>query len=198
MNGYEKRSNEKKQAILTASFNLMNSDTGLTTLNTEVIAKNANVSKTSIFKYFGSKDNLISEVYKDFLNRIGDDAQKILEAKLPFEETIKAIGQNDIKHIKEVNQQFYYDMMNFLTTTTDTDLVKLIDNYTKQGIELLMDVFHQGRKEGKVDMKYSDEFLILYFQAQVEGVSNPKVYNNLLPYMDEWTEMLIKGLAPNK
>ncbi len=29
-------------------------------------------------------------------------------------------------------------------------------------------------KEGKVDLKYSDEFLILYFQAMVEGISKPE------------------------
>ncbi|PZM51296.1 TetR/AcrR family transcriptional regulator, partial [Enterococcus faecium] len=51
---------------------------------------------------------------------------------------------------------------------------------------------------GKVDLKYSDEFLILYFQAMVEGISKPEIYAKLLPYTAEWTEVLIKGIAPKK
>lgn len=56
----------------------------------------------------------------------------------------------------------------------------------------------EGGKEGKVDLKYSDEFLILYFQAMVEGISKPEIYAKLLPYTAEWTEVLIKGIAPKK
>ncbi len=57
----------------------------------------------------------------------------------------------------------------------------------------MLDLFHRGRKEGKVDLKYSDEFLILYFQAMVEGISKPEIYAKLLPYTAEWTEVLIRN-----
>lgn len=61
---------------------------------------------------------------------------------------------------------------------------------------MMLDLFHRGRKEGKVDLKYSDEFLLLYFQATVEGISNPQIYERVVPYTEEWTEILIKGIAP--
>jgi hypothetical protein len=61
---------------------------------------------------------------------------------------------------------------------------------------MLLDLFHRGRKEGKVDLKYSDEFLILYFQSLVEGMSHPTIYERMLPYSEEWTEILLAGMAP--
>ncbi|EGO8568943.1 TPA: TetR/AcrR family transcriptional regulator, partial [Enterococcus faecium] len=51
---------------------------------------------------------------------------------------------------------------------------------------------------GKVDLKYSDEFLMLYFQAMIEGISNPQIYEKILPYTAEWTELLVKGIAPRQ
>lgn len=56
----------------------------------------------------------------------------------------------------------------------------------------------EGGKKEKWILKYSDEFLILYFQAMVEGISKPEIYAKLLPYTAEWTEVLIKGIAPKK
>jgi hypothetical protein len=50
-------------------------------------------------------------------------------------------------------------------------------------------------KEGKVDLKYSDEFLLIYFQALVEGISSLHIYSKVLPYTTQWTELLIKGIA---
>ena len=55
MNGYEKRTQEKKNKVLVATFHLMNTDAGVENLTMDEIAKNANVGKTSIFKYYGSK-----------------------------------------------------------------------------------------------------------------------------------------------
>ncbi|OEH56329.1 hypothetical protein AQ616_02080 [Oceanobacillus sp. E9] len=74
----------------------------------------------------------------------------------------------------------------------------MINKFAENSYGMLLDLFHRGRKEGKVDLKYSDEFLLLYFQAIVEGISNPKIYERIVPYTEEWTELLIKGLAPNK
>lgn len=61
---------------------------------------------------------------------------------------------------------------------------------------MIIDLFARGRKEGKIDSKYSDEFLLLYIQSFVEGVSNPKIYEQVLPYISEWTEVFLKGFAP--
>ncbi len=66
MNGYEKRTQEKKNQVLDAAFNLMNNGGGIGNLTMDDIAKNSKVGKTSIFNYFGSKENLIHEVFKYF------------------------------------------------------------------------------------------------------------------------------------
>lgn len=197
MNGFEKRTEEKKKKVLKSAFELMNrSNDGHVTI--EEIAEYSNVGKTSIFKYFGSKDNLIHEVYKYFFDELVKEAEEVLDENKSFEETLIALTQNKIKFMNKINNAFYTRMMQYITEKNEEGLSLMMERYTKSNYAMMLDFFHRGRKEGKVDLKYSDEFLLLYFQALVEGMSNPQIYEKATFYMEEWTEMLIKGIAPNK
>jgi AcrR family transcriptional regulator len=198
MNGYERRTQEKKTQVLEATFHLMNTDAGIENLTMDDIAKNANVGKTSIFKYFGSKENLFHEVFKYYLNSLGETAKEIMAENKPFEETLIAMSQNKIKYLEKINKQFYLDLMDFVTKKGDDGVSLMMKQYIKESYNIMLDLFHRGRKEGKVDLKYSDEFLMVYFQAIVEGISSPHIYPKILPYTAQWTEMLIKGIAPSK
>ncbi len=198
MNGYEKRTQEKKIQVLESTFHLMNTDAGIENLTMDEIAKSANVGKTSIFKYFGSKENLIHEVFKYFLNKMGETAQEIMAENRPFEETLIAMSENKINFLEKINRQFYLDLMDFFTKKDNKGLSLMMQQCVKEGYSLMLDLFHRGRKEGKVDLKYSDEFLLIYFQALVEGISSPHIYQKIIPYTAQWTELLIKGIAPNK
>jgi len=196
MDGFEKRTLEKKRQVLDATFNLLNTPEGVESITMDEIAKQSNVGKTTIFKYFDNKDNLFKAVYTDFLNKLASGAYKITEQDLPFEDTMIALSQNKINALKKVDKQFYNDMMKFYTEKKDHGLTLLMKTYQENSVTIMLDLFHRGRKEGKVDLKYSDEFLMLYFQAMVEGVSSPDVYERIMPYTSEWTEVLVRGLAP--
>lgn len=198
MNGFEKRTEEKKRKILEAAFELINGDTDAGNVTMEEIAKHANVGKATLFKYFGSKDNLIREVFQDFINQLITDAKEIIAENKSFEETLIALSQNKISYLDKINHQFYMRMMDFFTKKDEEGLSLMMQKFNEVNYGMLLDLFHRGRKEGKVDLKYSDEFLILYFQAIVEGISKPQIYEKIAPYTEEWTEMLIKGIAPRK
>lgn len=198
MNGFEKRTQEKKNQVLEATFNLMNSEAGLENVTMDEIAKHSKVGKTTIFKYFGSKENLIHEVFTFFLTQMGESARAIMAENKPFEETIIAMSQNKINYLEKVNKQFYLDLMDHFTKKDDDGISLIMQQYVKEGYSMMLDLFHRGRKEGKIDLKYSDEFLLIYFQALVEGISSPHIYPKILPYTAQWAELLIKGMAPSQ
>ncbi|WP_433939957.1 TetR/AcrR family transcriptional regulator [Paenibacillus lautus] len=198
MNGFEKRTQEKKKQVLEATFKLMNTDAGIENVTVDEITRYSNVGKTTIFKYFGSKENLLHEVFKYFLTQMGETAREIMAENKPFEETIIAMSQNKINYLKKINKQFYLDLMDYFTKKDDDGLSLMMQQYVNESYSLMLDLFHRGRKEGKVDLKYSDEFLLVYFQALVEGISSPHIYPKILPYTAQWTELLIKGIAPSK
>jgi AcrR family transcriptional regulator len=196
MNGFERRTSEKKQQVLQAAFELMNTENGIDNLTIDEVSKLSTVGKTSIFKYFGSKENLIHEVFVNWMNEMAQSANEVMEKNASFEETMIAMSQTKINFLSKINKQFYFDLMHYFTEKEDSGFTRMMEEYTNQSFEIMLDLFHRGRKEGKVDLKYSDEFLLLFFQALIEGISNPMIYKQILPYTAEWTEILIKGVAP--
>jgi AcrR family transcriptional regulator len=198
MNGFEKRTEVKKHQIIEATFQMMNTDKGIANVRMDEIAKIAGVGKTTIFKYFGSKEELIKEVFRYFFDLMGNTTKAIMDKGMSFEDTLIAMSNNKIKYLQEINHRFYLDMMEYFTGRDEQGDSIIMKQYTQESFGIMLDLFHRGKKEGKVDLKYSDEFLLVYFQALIEGISNPKVYDRIVPYTTQWTEMMIKGLAPAK
>lgn len=196
LNGFEKRREEKEKQILEATFNLLNTNASQENITMEKIAKEAHVGKTTIFKYFDSKENLIRKVFQSYIEQLIEDAREIVYDDRPFEETLIALSQNKINYLNKITQQFYLELMNYITEKNDNELSLLMRQFTKENQNMMLDLFHRGRKEGKVALKYSDEFLINFFQTLIEGMSKPYVYERMKPYTAEWTEILIKGVAP--
>lgn len=198
MNGFKKRTEEKKQSVLQSAFELMNKAVDIRHVTMDEIAQDADVAKATIFKYFTNKDNLIHEVFEFFLAQMIASAERIINENKPFEETLIRLAQSKIHFLNTINKQFYSTMMAYLTEKNERGLSIMMQQYIDENYRMMLDLFHHGRKEGKVDLKYSDEFLLLYFQATVEGISNPQIYEKIVPYTEEWTEMLIKGIAPKE
>ncbi|GMA07144.1 TetR family transcriptional regulator [Tetragenococcus halophilus subsp. flandriensis] len=198
MDGFEKRREEKEKKILETTFRLLNTSESKENMTMERIAKEANVGKSTIFKYFDSKENLIRKVFEVYIEKMVKEAREIVYQDKPFEETLITLSQNKIHYLNKINQRFYLEMMNYITEKGEDDFSFLMNQFAKENQDMLLDLFHRGRKEGKVDLKYSDEFLIVFFQALIEGLSNSDVYEKMKPYVAEWTDIIIKGVAPDK
>ncbi|NLJ91197.1 MAG: TetR/AcrR family transcriptional regulator [Clostridiales bacterium] len=196
MNGFERRTKENKERVLKSAFELMNASAD-GNITIDDVVKHSNVGKTTIFKYFGSKDNLIHEVYKYILDDLIKKAEEVMDESKSFEDILSTLAQNKIDFLSKINSNFYSKMMKYITQKDEDGLSLVMEKYAQNNYNMMLDFFHRGRKEGKIDLKYSDEFLLLYFQAFVEGLSNPKIYEKAKYYTEEWTEMLIKGIAPN-
>lgn len=198
MNGFEKRAEEKKQQILAAAFSLMNSPKGMENLTTNKVAKLAHVSKATLFKYFTNKENLIVEVFIDFIEKMREPAFSLMEKGLSFKEVFSAMTQIKIDSLGKVEPQFYNDLMKIYTQKEDPKLAKIMEKYTQESFSLMLQIFNQGKKEGAVDEKYTDEFLIIFFQTLINGMGQPDIYQQLPPYTQAFSDIILRGLAPEK
>lgn len=197
LNGFEKRTAEKKAQVKKAAFQLMNTPKGANGLTMAAVAKLSATSKATIFKYFESKEKLIQQVFLDYLQHIKLQASDLLTVPLPFEEKLLKITQIKMDNLAQVDEQFFQDLMGYYSKKDDPDFAKAMASYTQHSYDLMLDLFHQGRKEGKVDLKYSDEFLMLYMESMIQGITRLEIYQKIkVSYTQNWTEMLLKSLAP--
>ena len=198
LNGFEKRTAKKKAQVLQAAFELMNTPAGVSGLTMSAVAERSHTAKATIFKYFESKENLIQEVFLHFIEQMRAKATEELAIPRPFEEQLMTMARLKTEMLEQAGDQFYQDLMSYYTKKDASPFAQAMEEYTQNSYNLMLDLFHQGRKEGKIDLKYSDEFLMIYMQAMIEGVTQPTIYQKIkVNYTENWTEMLLKSLAPS-
>lgn len=196
MNGFEKRTFAKKEQLLQAVLEIINHPSGIKALTIQKLVDTTHISRATIFKYYASKDQLLKQAFIYYLDQMNQQTHEILAQKKDFIWTFQALTQLKITAIHQREQQFYLDLMAFYTQKKDATFAKAMEDYTKQAYDLMKTLFQQGRKEGAISSKYTDEFLLLYFQCLVEGFSQPHIYQQTLAYTKEWSEVVLKGFAP--
>ena len=80
MDGYERRRQNKKNAILKAALELF-SMYGYNKVSVAEIARKASVSQVSIYNYFNSKENLKQELLIKLMDDYYDETKNILEPR---------------------------------------------------------------------------------------------------------------------
>mgnify|MGYP000895450552 CR=1 FL=1 len=89
MNGYEKRTKQKKDSILQAAQELFFKN-GVTKTSISDISRKAKVSQGSIYNYFESKEAILNEVMHEHITKAINSTEAVLELDLPFS---KKVGQ---------------------------------------------------------------------------------------------------------
>lgn len=163
MNGYERRSELKKDKIRAAALELF-SIYGTDKTSVNEIAQRAGVAPASIYNYFGSKDGLIKETVLNLLESSWKERKELWETDLPFPELLKRTLSMKDDFIDQTNPE----LLNIFGT--DAEIKKLIDNFHKTRYPHIVGLFlEKGRKEGYIQRELSLEAAMLYL----------KMYQNL-------------------
>ncbi|QHQ61355.1 TetR family transcriptional regulator [Anaerocolumna sedimenticola] len=155
MNGYEKRTNAKKEAIINAAGELF-TNRGITDVGISEIAAKANVSQVSIYNYFGDKNALAKEVLIKYLDHIIEGYDEILQKEIPFSEKLKIIMEKKVEAVnaygKSLFSKFAWNDKNFQQIYKEAINNKAITIYTK--------FIEQGKKEGAIVKEIPDDVIL--------------------------------------
>ena len=88
---------DKRQAILDATLRLI-SNNGFHGTAMSQVAKEANVSTGIIYHYFGSKDEMIDELYKSIIQKSAQAIMKDFDDDLPIKTQIQQMLKNIIRY----------------------------------------------------------------------------------------------------
>ncbi len=159
MNGFEKRSQMKKKAILEKAFELFN-QYGYKNVTMAKISKEANVSLGAIYSYFESKEN----IKKDFLNKIIDDfcilTENILKSDLPVKTKFEKLLISKVDFAQQFSSNFLteeFHQLNDLSLLGGIEKKHILHNIVDQIIE-------QGRKGNVITVDVSSEALTSYIE----------------------------------
>lgn len=160
MNGFAKRTQTKKQAILEATTKIL-LEKGYSYLKIEDVAKKANVSQVTIYNYFGSKKKLIQHVIMKYMNERFNIYKEIISEQKPFPDMIRTIMLERKKYANILNGEEFVEIYE-----NDSELKEFCEDYYEAKIiPLFLHFIQRGKEEGYFRKDISDEAILLYLDA---------------------------------
>jgi len=164
MDGFERRTERKKENIRQAAFELF-SVHGVQKVSIAEIAKKANVSQVTIYNYFGSKDELFRDVIHSLLNKRLQEDMEVIESDLPFPEKIRTYISEKTSELSAMNPDFLRSMK-----SEDPLIRQIAEDFTKNKyIPLILKLIEKGREEGYIHHHISNEAILIYINMFRKG-----------------------------
>lgn len=197
MNGFERRRLQKMEQIRLAAFSLL-TKYGIHKVNIHEIAKKANVSQVTIYNYFGSKDELVYDVLKDYFEKQIDSFQKLIYSDLTFQDKLYKSIELKLIFTNELSPEFIETII-----LENGQLGNLFEQYAnKKMMSLLLTLIEQGRKSGDISESLSIETILFTLQAMIDGLLKYKkvlsANSDNHPFMNELVHFFFYGLVGKK
>lgn len=167
MNGYEKRTKEKKDAIIATAKELFFQH-GIAKTSIADIAKKAKVSQVTIYNYFGSKNTLLLEVMKQHMIHGLNAGEELFLEDIPFKDKIKkALGMK--RNQAPVMSKDFFDSIPW----SDPDMQNLYQEMRTKSLTFAQKMFEQGKAEGVFHPSITFEAYLAYISAIDNIVTHP-------------------------
>jgi AcrR family transcriptional regulator len=181
---------DKRRLIINAATKLFGQTHDINKVSLEFIAKEAGVSPTTIYNYFETRENLISEVAKNLVQDMLEKSRSIINSDLPFAQKLSELLSLKIDFAGSnsaiLNKLLAQDSTIFNQEIKLSELGNLSSEFIKS-----------GKKQGYVNPSISEQTLIEYFDILRTGIaSKPEMafrFEKTSPFFEEFTQLLYYG-----
>ncbi len=192
MNGYEKRTLGKREAILEAARTLF-ARKGVTETSVTEIAAGARVSRVTLFKYFGSKEALAREAMLSWIDLLTSEYEGILSGEMPFREKLVALLSARFAGRERIGERFIC-----ATAWEDEELQRLIGELAvARAYPVATELIREGKRTGDIDPSLSDEAIFAYLSAFGPVVRNPEYARKGKAFQADLFNLFLGGLVTN-
>lgn len=156
MDGFEKRRNDKKKAIMQTALELFD-QYGFDRVTVTEIAEKAHVSKVSIYNFFESKDNLRRIIIKDMLDDSVEKIKSLIAKEGNFIEKIEEYIQIRTWYYGKYTLRFFFEAVE-----SDPVLRQYLENFNAASKNLLMTFIEEGKDSGVFSPDASNDAIEIY------------------------------------
>ncbi len=172
VDGYQLRTEKKKEQIRNVSMELFK-EFGFEKVSLAEIARKANVSPVTIYNHFGTKDELVRDVIKTFLEKEWNNRLKVIQRDdLTYYEKVETIILNT-GEISGVNSELLQKMLE-----SDPELKEFVQDFFKERMIYVINFFEEGKKLGFVHPDVSTEAIMLYLNILQNAVRDSHFFND--------------------
>ncbi|WP_341280056.1 TetR/AcrR family transcriptional regulator [Paenibacillus sp. FSL H8-0537] len=190
MNGFERRTEQKKQLILAITKEKLNLNS-FHTATIKEIAKEAKVSQVSIYNYFGSKDELLFEAIGEMMEEQLERYEHLLEDQMPYPKLMYMVMTEEMKFVKVIK-----DCMK--QSADRVAMQEKVERFLEMKfIPFLLKLIQRGMEEHYMATGLREDELLFYFnmyqkamnQFHETGISDHAVISE-----ERFIQFFFKGL----
>lgn len=189
MNGYLKRTTEKRNAVLRAAQELF-FENGVTKTSISDISRKAKVSQGSIYNYFGSKEAILNEVIYEHITKALNSTEAVLELDLPFSKKIEMMFSLRDKSDSVLSNDFLKSV-----AWNDPKIERLFREILLENVLPFITKFIElGKKEGAIDKHISVEAVMAHISAYMTIFTHPDFLNASEAYKEGIYRLFYYGI----
>jgi AcrR family transcriptional regulator len=191
MNGFERRTEQKKDKIRTAALELF-CTYGPDKTSVNEIAQRAEVSPASVYNYFGSKEGLMKDTIINLLESSWKLREELWNSELPFPELLKRTVTMKDDFYDRINLDNFLDLLN-----SNIEIKKHIDDFNEKRYPQIVQKFiAKGRREGYIRKEISLEAAMVYLTMYQDVLQRPEMKKRInSELLKELLDLMIYGLA---
>lgn len=192
MNGYQRRTQEKRDAIVKAAQKLF-AENGIAAVSVTDIAAKADVSRVTLFKYFGDKETLAKEAMFSWIELLMMEYETILSSSKPFHKKLLELLSTRLAGRDMIGEQFIHSM-----AWDDPEFLRLIKEMTAtHALPIIMQFMEEGKLSGDIDSSLDNEAILTYFSAFGPIVKNPEYIKKGKEFQTSMFNLFMGGLIKN-
>lgn len=185
------------EQIRKAAFSLF-TKYGIQKVNIQEIAKKANVSQVTIYNYFGSKDELVYEVLKDYLERQIDSFQQLIYSDLSFQDKLIKLIEMKLSSTNELSPEFIEAII-----SENSQIANLFQEFANEkSMPLIVTFIEEGRKSGDISSSLSMNTIFFILQAMTDAIQKHsdifQSNSNKDQFINEFIHFFFYGIVGKK
>ncbi|SER57086.1 transcriptional regulator, TetR family [Gracilibacillus ureilyticus] len=189
MDGFEKRTYQKRLNILEAALKLFTNN-GIKKVSIAEIAMKANVSQVTIYNYFESKENLLRETMEYYVEKSFDHYQKILDANMPFPDKIEQMIFQKTELTSNIHEEIY---SYFLNSSAEQSLF-LDKIYQEKSIPFFHQLITEGKESGYIKNELSENAILLFIHMFKDYMQKKDLTDILVPITEDVMHLFFYGI----
>ncbi|PYI51890.1 TetR/AcrR family transcriptional regulator [Paenibacillus flagellatus] len=186
MNGFEKRASLIKEKIKKTTLDMLRTSDPKR-IRIADIAKRADVSQVTIYNYFGSKEALLQDVFKSFVDGAVRDFENYMAEKRTLKERIEYILFREKEAYRDFPPRLIKEML-----IEDHELTRYIEElYKEKTIPLTVQMIQEGKDSGEISQDVSIESVLAMIRLYLSQ------YETILEMAEQSGDMdrFIKGMV---
>jgi AcrR family transcriptional regulator len=172
MNGFERRKEEKKEAVRRAALELFEAY-GPRKVSVNEVARKAGVSPVTIYNHFGSKQGLVRAVVRQMLETNLAGFREIVTGSQPYMERLRQIFLFKQDRLRTLHSEMLQAVL-----SEDPEIRQFVTDLLERRLyDMMLSFFDEGKSEGYINPDLSNEAILLYMEMfRAFAYTSPDLY----------------------